>query len=245
MESNIAIDIQNVSMLYNLGTEKVDSLKEYFIKMLKGELFFEEFKALENISFSIKKGEVFGLVGLNGAGKSTLLKVIAGVLKPTTGQVKINGSIAPLIELGAGFNFDLTGRENVFLNGAVLGYSRPFMQGMLDEVVAFSELGKFIDVPIKNYSSGMIARLAFSIATAIKPDILIVDEVLSVGDYKFQEKSKQRIEELFAGGTTVVVVSHSKEQIEELCNRVVWLEKGEMKEVGNTFEVMKRYKEQA
>lgn len=243
MESNIAIDIQNVSMLYNLGAEKVDSLKEYFIKMLKGELFFEEFKALEDISFSVKKGEVFGLVGLNGAGKSTLLKVIAGVLKPTTGQVKINGSIAPLIELGAGFNFDLTGRENIFLNGAVLGYSRAFMQGMLEEVVAFSELGKFIDVPIKNYSSGMIARLAFSIATAIKPDILIVDEVLSVGDYKFQEKSKQRIEELFAGGTTVVVVSHSKEQIEELCNRVVWLEGGKMKEVGNTSEIMRRYKE--
>ncbi|NQX60238.1 ABC transporter ATP-binding protein [Paenibacillus qinlingensis] len=243
MESNIAIDIQNVSMLYNISTEKVDSLKEYFVRMLKGQLFYEEFKALEDISFSIKKGEVFGLIGLNGAGKSTLLKIIAGVLKPTTGKVKINGAIAPLIELGAGFNFDLTGRENVFLNGAVLGYSRPYMKEMFDEVAAFSELGKFIDVPIKNYSSGMIARLAFSIATAIKPDILIVDEVLSVGDYKFQEKSKKRIEELFTDGTTVVIVSHSKEQIEELCNRVIWLEEGKMKEIGNTSEIMRKYKE--
>lgn len=186
----MAIEVKDVSMTFNMSQEKVDNLKEHILKLIKGQLFYQEFNALKNISFEIKKGEVFGLVGLNGAGKSTLLKVIAGVLKPTSGTVVVNGTIAPLIELSAGFNLDLTGRENIFLNGAVFGHSNKFMSECFDRIVDFSELHEFIDVPLKNYSSGMLARLAFSIATIVDPDILIVDEVLSVGDFKFQENAK-------------------------------------------------------
>ncbi|WKA47196.1 ABC transporter ATP-binding protein [Geobacillus zalihae] len=242
MTQDYIIEIDNVSMIFNLSSEKIDNIKEYFLKFIKGQLFFERFIALDNISFKVKRGEVFGIVGLNGAGKSTLLKIIAGVLKPTTGKVYVNGSMAPLIELGAGFNFDLTGRENIFLNGAVLGYSRAFMNEKFDDILKFSELEDFIDVPLKNYSSGMIARLAFSIATVVNPDILIVDETLAVGDYKFQEKCKNRIEELLTTtGTTVLLVSHSSNQIEELCDRVLWLEKGKMKMLGNVKDVMNQY----
>ncbi len=242
MKSNIAVEIEDVSIIFNMSSGRIDGLKEYFVKLLKGELFFQEFRALENVSFSIKRGEVFGLIGSNGAGKSTMLKVIAGVLKPVTGKIKVDGSMAPLIELGAGFNYELTGRENIYLNGAILGHPRKFMAEKFDKILEFSELGQFIDTPMKNYSSGMIARLAFSIATLIDPEILIVDEVLAVGDFRFQEKCMNRIRELFASGTTVIIVSHTSSQIEEICDRVVWLEKGRIREIGNTKEVMERYK---
>lgn len=229
-------------MMFNLSSEKIDNLKEYFVKLLKGRLFFEEFMALQNVSFKVKKGEIFGLVGLNGSGKSTMLKIIAGVLKPTKGKVKVVGSMAPLIELSAGFNINLTGRENIFLNGSILGYPKQFMKEKFDEIVDFSELHNFIDVPIKNYSSGMLARLGFSIATLIKPEILIVDEVLSVGDFKFKEKCENRIKELINEGTTVLFVSHSAKQIEELCHRAVWLDKGKVRMLGDTKEVMAAYR---
>ncbi|WP_339278988.1 ABC transporter ATP-binding protein [Paenibacillus sp. FSL W8-1187] len=241
MNEEYAIEIENVSMMFNLSTEKVDNIKEYIVKIMKKELLFQKFMALQDISFKVKKGEVFGLVGLNGSGKSTLLKVIAGVMKPTEGKVVTRGSMAPLIELSAGFNPHLTGRENIYLNGSVLGFSRAFMNENYDAIIEFSELHDFIDVPVKNYSSGMLARLGFSIATVIKPDILIVDEVLSVGDYKFQEKCEHRIRELLKENTTVLFVSHSAQQVEDLCDRALWLEKGEMKLLGMTPEVMAAY----
>ncbi|MFB5674654.1 ABC transporter ATP-binding protein [Paenibacillus terreus] len=243
MSDNYVIEVDNVSMMFNLSTEKIDNFKEYFVKLIKGKLFFEEFMALQNVSFNVKKGEIFGLVGLNGSGKSTMLKIIAGVLKPTKGRVQVTGTMAPLIELSAGFNINLTGRENIFLNGSVLGYSNQFMKEKFDEIVDFAELHSFIDVPIKNYSSGMLARLGFSIATLIKPEILIVDEVLSVGDFKFKEKCEKRIKDLISEGTTVLFVSHSAKQVEELCHRVVWLDKGEVKMLGETKEVMAAYRQ--
>ncbi|WP_099190532.1 ABC transporter ATP-binding protein [Tepidibacter mesophilus] len=236
------VEIKNVSMRFNMSKEKVDSFKEYFIKLLKKELLFEEFIALKDVSFSVKKGEIFGLIGLNGAGKSTLLKIIAGVLKPTEGNAKVRGSMAPLIELGAGFDQNLTGRENVFLNGAVLGYSKEFMQQKLDEIIEFSELHNFMDTPLKNYSSGMKARLGFSVATLINPKILIIDEVLAVGDFKFQKKCEKRMQELLSNGTTVLFVSHSIGQVEKMCDRVLWLEKGRVKMIGDTKEVCELYK---
>lgn len=235
------IEIRNVSMLFNLSSEKIDSLKEYVVKLIKRELYFNKFLALEDISFDVEKGDTFGLVGLNGAGKSTLLKIIAGVLKPTSGTLSVKGEMAPLIELGAGFNFDLSAKENIYLNGAVLGHSRDFMDQHYDDIVSFSELKDFLDIPIKNYSSGMVARLAFSIATAIKPDILIVDEVLAVGDYKFQEKCKSKMSELLDGGTTVLFVSHSSEQVKEMCNKAVWIEKGKVRKIGKAEEVVDAY----
>jgi ABC-2 type transport system ATP-binding protein/lipopolysaccharide transport system ATP-binding protein len=240
VEENM-IEINNVSMIYNMSNDKIDSIKEYLIKLYKKQLFFKEFIALRDVSLTIKKGEVFGIVGLNGAGKSTLLKIIAGVLKPSSGSVVVKGSMAPLIELGAGFNYNLTGRENIFLNGAVLGYSNAFMKEKFDEIVEFSELHQFIDVQLKNYSSGMVARLAFAIATLTNPDILIVDEVLSVGDYKFQEKSQKKMFDLLEGDTTVIFVSHSPQQVKQLCDRVMWLEKGRVKMIGPTDEVVDAY----
>ncbi len=242
MQDNLAIKVDNVSMHFNMSSEKLDSLKEYFIKLVKRQLYFKDFVAVNNISLEIEKGEVFGIVGTNGSGKSTLLKIISGILKPTTGSVEINGVIAPLIELGAGFDGDLTARENIYLNGAILGYSKAFIQEHFDRIVDFAELRDFLDVPIKNYSSGMVARIAFAIATIIKPDILIVDEILSVGDFLFQQKCEQRISELMAGGTTVVIVSHSIEQIERLCDRVLWIEKGDKRMLGKTSEVCEAYR---
>lgn len=242
MQDHLAIKIDSVSMHFNMSTEKLDSLKEYFIKMMKRQLFFKDFVAVNNISLEIEKGEVFGIVGTNGSGKSTLLKIISGILRPTTGSVEINGTIAPLIELGAGFDGDLTARENIFLNGAILGYSKPFIQEHFDRIVDFAELRDFLDVPIKNYSSGMVARIAFAIATIIKPDILIVDEILSVGDFLFQQKCEQRINELMAGGTTVVIVSHAIDQIERLCDRVLWIEKGDQRMLGATDKVCGAYR---
>lgn len=225
-----------------MSSEKLDSLKEYFIKLMKRQLFFEDFVALNGISAQIPKGDVFGIVGLNGSGKSTLLKVISGILKPTVGRVKVHGSIAPLIELGAGFDMELTARENIYLNGAVLGFSRKIMNQKFDEIVEFSELRDFLDVPMKNYSSGMVARVGFAIATITKPDILIVDEVLAVGDFHFQEKCEKRISDMMSDGTTVIIVSHSIEQIERLCKHVMWLDKGKVKMIGEMKEVCNAYK---
>lgn len=237
-----AVEVKNVSISFNLGKEKILSLKEYIIKLVKKELFFEEFKALDDISFDIKKGEVFGIVGLNGAGKSTLLKIIAGVMKPDKGTVKTFGSIAPLIELGAGFDMELTAYENIFLNGAVLGYSKQFMKSKLNEIIDFSELYDFIDVPIKNFSSGMVARLGFSIATIVEPNILIVDEILSVGDFKFQEKCNERINKMMENGTTIIIVSHSIEQIEEICDRALLIEHGKIIKLGDSKTVCEYFK---
>ena len=211
------------------------------MQFVKGKIQYEEFWALRDVSFEVKKGEVLGIIGHNGAGKSTLLKVISGILKPTNGSVQVNGTVVPMLELGSGFDFDLTGRENVFLNGAILGYSEQFLKDKYDEIVAFSELGQFIDVPLRNYSSGMVMRLAFSIATVVNPDILIVDEILAVGDAEFQEKSKKRMLELMGGGTTVLFVSHSLEQIREMCDRVIWLDHGQVKMYGDTQEVCDAY----
>ena len=217
-----AVEVKNVTMEFNMSKEKVDSIKEYFIKLVKRELHFEQFLALKDVSVTIEQGDVFGIVGLNGSGKSTLLKVISGILKPTKGTVKTVGTISPMIELGAGFDMDLTARENIFLNGSVLGYSKQMMEEKFDEILEFSELQPFVDVAVKNYSSGMVARLAFAIATITKPDILIVDEILAVGDFLFQQKCEKRIREMMDRGTTVIIVSHTIEQIERLCKHVLW-----------------------
>ncbi|CAH0438854.1 MULTISPECIES: ABC transporter ATP-binding protein [Clostridium] len=235
------IKVENVSMTYKMTYDKIKSLKEYIMTFLKGNLKYEKFNALSNVSFEVKKGEVVGIIGKNGAGKSTILKVISGILKPTSGRVVVNGNIVPMLELGSGFDYDLTGRENIFLNGAILGYSKEFLAMKYDEIVEFSELGKFIDVPIRNYSSGMLMRLAFSIATVVNPEILIVDEILAVGDANFQEKSKARMLELMEGGTTVLFVSHSLEQIRELCSKVVWLDHGTVKRIGDVEELCDEY----
>lgn len=237
-----AVTLKNVSMHFNMSRERVEHLKEYFIKLLKHELLYEDFAALQDITLEIEKGDVFGIVGLNGSGKSTLLKVIAGILRPTAGTVQVQGTIAPLIELGAGFDMDLTARENIFLNGSVLGFSRAQMRERFEEIIDFSELQAFVDVPMKNFSSGMIARVGFAIATITRPDILIVDEILAVGDFRFQEKCERRIGEMMSGGTTVIIVSHSIEQIERLCSRVLWLEKGRMRMTGSMREVCMAYK---
>ena len=238
---DVMIDVKSVSMRFNMASEKVDSIKEYMIKLAKHQLHFQSFSALKNVSFQVEKGEVFGIVGLNGSGKSTLLKVISGVMKPSEGSVQVSGTISPLIELGAGFDPDLTGRENIYLNGSLLGYSKHFIDSIYQDVVEFSELQDFIDMQIKNYSSGMQARLGFSIATVVKPQVLVCDEVLAVGDFKFQEKCEKRIRELMSGDTTVILVSHSIEQIRRLCTRVLWLEKGVVREIGETGPVCDRY----
>lgn len=221
-----ALKVEHVGMKFNLSKEKVDNLKEYFIKFVKKELTYQEFWALKDVNFEVQAGDRVGIVGLNGAGKSTLLKVISGVLKPTEGSVTTNGKIVPLLELGAGFDKQYTGAENIYLYGALLGYSKSFIDEKYDEIVEFSELGEFIDVPVKNYSSGMRARLGFSIATVVKPDILILDEVLSVGDAQFRKKSEARIQSMFAQGVTVLFVSHSLEQVKRICNKVIMLEHG-------------------
>lgn len=237
-----AIVVDNASMHFNMASEKLESFKEYFIKLIKRQLFFKDFVAVRDASVKIKKGEVFGIIGTNGSGKSTLLKMISGILKPTYGKITIDGTIAPLIELGAGFDGELTARENIYLNGAVLGYQKKFIDEHFDAIVDFAEIREFLDMPIKNYSSGMVARIAFAIATVIKPDILIVDEILSVGDFMFQQKCEARINELMNGGTTVVMVSHTIEQIERLCDRVMWIEKGDVRMIGATAEVCEAYK---
>lgn len=235
------IKADDISLCYRMSFDRVSGIKEYLVQLLQGKIQYQEFWALKNVSFEVKKGEVFGIVGNNGAGKSTLLKVISGILKPTTGSVSVNGNVVPMLELGSGFDFELTGRENIFLNGAILGYSESFLKEKYDEIVAFSELGQFIDVPLRNYSSGMVMRLAFSVATVVNPDILIVDEILAVGDASFQAKSKARMMELMSGGTTVLFVSHSIGQIREMCDTVLWLDHGQMKMIGEAQEVCDYY----
>ena len=242
MEKKVMIEVNDVHMKFNLASEKLDSFKEYLIKTLKREVTYEEFWALKGVSFQVEKGDALGLIGLNGSGKSTMLKVIAGVLKPTKGSVSVNGSVAPLIELGAGFDADLTARENVFLNGAILGHPRHEMEMYYDDIVEFSELGNFMDVPVKNFSSGMVARLAFAIATIGTPDILIVDEALSVGDFRFQQKCEQRIQRMIDQGSTILFVSHSIGQVESLCNKIVWLDHGHIKMSGDVKTVCEEYK---
>lgn len=239
--SDIAVDVRNVTIRFNLASEKVDNLKEYFVKLVKRELLFQEFFAVKNASFQVKKGEAWALVGSNGSGKSTLLKAICGILKPFEGEVMVNGTVSPLLELGAGFDMDLTARENIFLNGTVLGHSKKYMEEHFDEIVAFSELEEFLDSPVKNFSSGMRARLGFSIATTVKPDILIVDEILAVGDYAFQQKCLKRMDEMMGGGTTLLFVSHSIEQVRKLCSHAVWINKGVIEQTGAVDEVCDAY----
>lgn len=237
------IKVENVGMEFNLSQEKVDNLKEYVIKFLKRELMFQPFWALKDVSFEVEKGDRLGLVGMNGAGKSTLLKLISGVMKPTEGNIEVKGRISPLLELGAGFDPDYTGRENIFLNGALLGYNKDFIESKFDEIVEFSELEEFLDVPIKNYSSGMRARLGFSIATSVQPEILILDEVLSVGDIKFQEKSRDKMESLMDSEVTLLFVSHSVEQVKSFCNKAIWLQHGKLMAKGPVDEVCELYTE--
>lgn len=235
------IKANNITVSYRMPHDKIQSIKEYLVALVKRKLQYEEFRALHGVSFEIKKGEVVGIVGNNGAGKSTLLKVISGILKPTEGKVTLGGNVVPMLELGSGFDFDLTGRENVFLNGAILGYSESFLKEKYDEIVAFSELGEFIDIPVRNYSSGMVMRLAFSIASQVSPDILIVDEILAVGDAAFQEKSYARMTELMSHGTTVLLVSHNIDQIRRLCDRVIWLDHGRVVDEGDTNRICDLY----
>lgn len=242
-ERETAISVENVSMIFNMANEQLNSLKEYAIALARKELRFKEFRALDGITLDIKKGDVFGILGTNGSGKSTLLKIIAGVLEPTKGTCAIHGNIAPLIELGAGFDMELTARENIYLNGALLGYSKKFIQDNFDDIVEFAEIKPFLDMPLKNYSSGMVARIAFAIATVIVPDILIVDEVLSVGDFMFQKKCEERIQSLIKEhNVTVLIVSHNNDQIERLCNKAVWIEKGHMRMLGTAHDVCQTYR---
>lgn len=240
-ENQTVVSVKNVDMEFNLASEQLNSLKEYFLKLAKGELMFQKFLALQNINLEVKAGESLALIGVNGSGKSTLLKVIAGVMEPTRGTVQVNGSIAPMIELGAGFDMELTARENIFLNGAVLGHDEKFMAEHFDSIIDFAELRDFVDVPVKNFSSGMVARLGFAIATEVPADLLIVDEVLAVGDFRFQEKCRERMQQMLSGGTTLLFVSHSAAQVRELCQKALWLEHGKIKAYGPADEVCKEY----
>lgn len=237
------IEAENVSISFKMMKDRVKSVKEYVVQLIKGKIKYEEFLALNDVSFKVNKGEVMGIIGRNGAGKSTLLKVISGILKPTDGKVALRGNVVPMLELGSGFDFDLSGKENIFLNGAILGYSEKFLRDKFDEILEFSELRDFIDIPIRNYSSGMVMRLAFSIASLVNPEILIVDEILAVGDSAFQEKSKAKMLELMSGGTTVLFTSHSISQIREMCDRVIWLDHGIVMDIGEPDEVCGKYEE--
>ena len=242
-EKRVMVDVDHVTIRFNLASQKIDNLKEYFIKLIKRELMFQEFLAVQDISFQVRQGEAWGLIGSNGSGKSTMLKAISGIIKPYKGSVTVNGSVAPLIELGAGFDAECTAQENIFLNGCVLGHSQKFMQEHFDEIVDFAEIRDFLDSPLKNFSSGMKARLGFSIATMVKPDILIVDEILAVGDYKFRQKCEKRMKELLGGGTTLLYVSHNIDEVKRLCDHAIWIEKGVEKMQGNAKEVCEAYME--
>lgn len=244
MEDNkYIIDVDHVTIRFNKANAKVDNLKEYCIRLIKGELLFQEFLALKDVSLKVKKGEAWGLIGTNGSGKSTLLKAISGIMKPYKGTITINGNISPLIELGAGFDPNLTARENIFMNGAVLGHSEKFMQEHFDEIVEFAEIREFLDSPIKNYSSGMKARLGFSVATMVSSEILIVDEVLSVGDFLFRKKCMKRMEEMLSGGTTLLFVSHNLDQVRRLCDHAIWLDHGETIMMGEAEGICDAYQE--
>jgi ABC-type polysaccharide/polyol phosphate transport system ATPase subunit len=235
------VSVKNISLKFKMEQNRANSLKEFCVRWLKRDLKSEDFWALTDVSFDVEKGDVIGIVGHNGAGKSTLLKVISGIMKPTKGMIEAHGNIVPMLELGSGFDMELSGRENIYLNGAILGYSEEFLNEKYDEIVAFSELGNFIEAPLRTYSSGMLARLAFSVACIVEPEILIVDEILSVGDADFQEKSRARMMDLMTGGTTVFFVSHSLKQIREMCNKVVWLEHGKIQAIGKTEEICNMY----
>lgn len=240
-----AVEVNDVTMIFNMASESLTNLKEYFIKLIRHELFFKEFRALKDISFKVRRGEVVGLVGTNGSGKSTMLKIIAGVLEPSEGECIVRGNIAPLIELGAGFDPELTARENIHLNGSLLGYTKEFIDDNLEGIIEFAELRDFMDMPLKNFSSGMTARIAFAIATITEPDILIVDETLSVGDVFFQEKCERRIQHFIeSGDVTVLFVSHSIEQVERICQRAIWIEKGDLRMDGPVDEVCEAYRNQ-
>lgn len=236
------IQVNNITVRYKIANDRVSSLKEFVIKKIKKSITEKDFLALDNVSFTVKKGDIVGVVGRNGAGKSTLLKVVSGIQKPASGNIVLNGRVVPMLELGAGFDMELSGKENVYLNGAVLGYSKEFLDEKYNDILEFSELGDFINMPVRNYSSGMVARLAFSIASMVNPEILIVDEVLSVGDENFQRKSKNRMIELMSGGSTVLFVSHNIKQIEEICNKAVWLEHGKVVMTGPSDVVCAEYK---
>lgn len=240
-DKKIIIDVDHVTIRFNLASEKIDNLKEYFIKLVTKKLMFQEFLAVKDVSFQVRQGEAWGLIGTNGSGKSTLLKAISGILKPYKGTITVDGFIAPLIELGAGFDQEMTARENIFLNGCVLGHTEQFMKEHFDEIVEFAELHDFLDSPLKNFSSGMRARLGFSIATMVKPQILIVDEILSVGDYKFRQKCAKRMEEMLSGGTTLLYVSHSIDEVRRLCDHALWIDKGVQKMQGDVTTVCDAY----
>jgi lipopolysaccharide transport system ATP-binding protein len=240
-DKKIMIDVDHVTIRFNKANQKVDNLKEYVVKLLKRELLFQEFLAVKDVSFQVKAGEAWGLIGTNGSGKSTMLKAISGILKPYKGSISVNGRVAPLIELGAGFDQEMTARENIFLNGCVLGHSEKFMKEHFDEIVDFAELHDFLDSPLKNFSSGMRARLGFSIATMVKPDILIVDEILAVGDYKFRKKCEQRMSEMLSGGTTLLYVSHSIDEVKRLCDHALWIDKGVARMQGEALTVCDAY----
>lgn len=235
------VSVKNISLKFKMEQNRANSLKEFCVRWLKRDLKSEDFWALTDVSFDVEKGDVIGIIGHNGAGKSTLLKVISGIMKPTKGTIEAHGNIVPMLELGSGFDMELSGRENIYLNGAILGYSEEFLNEKYDEIVTFSELGNFIEAPLRTYSSGMLARLAFSVACIVEPEILIVDEILSVGDADFQEKSRARMMDLMTGGTTVFFVSHSLKQIREMCNKVVWLEHGKIQAIGKTEEICNMY----
>ncbi|WP_442872092.1 ABC transporter ATP-binding protein [Agathobaculum sp. NTUH-O15-33] len=237
------IEIQDVSMRFRLMNDRILSMKEFITTAVRGKLVYRQFEALQHVTFTIRRGETVGIIGRNGSGKSTLLKIISGILKPTAGTVAVNGNVVPMLELGSGFDFDLTGQENVFLNGAILGYTEAFLKEKYNEIVEFSELGEFITVPIRNYSSGMLMRLAFSIAAMVEPEILIADEILAVGDDAFQKKSLNRMKQMMSGGTTVLLVSHSIEQVREMCGRVVWLDHGQVKLIGPADKVCDAYQQ--
>ena len=240
-DKQIMIDVDHVTIRFNMASQKIDNMKEYVVKLLKRELLFQEFLAVKDVSFQVKAGEAWGLIGTNGSGKSTMLKAISGILKPYKGSITVNGRVAPLIELGAGFDQEMTARENIFLNGCVLGHSEKFMKEHFDEIVDFAEIHQFLDSPLKNFSSGMRARLGFSIATMVKPDILIVDEILSVGDYKFRQKCEKRMNEMLSGGTTLLYVSHSIEEVRRLCDHALWIDKGVARMQGEVTEVCDAY----
>ena len=240
-EKKVMIDVDHVTIRFNLSNQKVDNLKEYFVKLLKRELMFQEFLAVQDVSFQVREGEAWALVGSNGSGKSTMLKAISRILKPHKGTITVNGSVAPLIELGAGFDGEMTARENIFLNGCVLGHTEKFMQEHFDEIVKFAEVEKFLDSPLKNFSSGMRARLGFAIATMVKPDILIVDEVLAVGDVKFRAKCEKRMKELLEGGTTLLYVSHNINEVKRLCTHAIWIDKGVERMKGDVKTVADAY----
>lgn len=239
--SEYAVEVNNVTIRFNMASEKVDNLKEYVIKLIKKELIFQEFLAVKDVSFKVKKGEAWALIGVNGSGKSTMLKAISGILKPYKGSITVNGEVAPLIELGAGFDPNLTARENIYLNGTVLGHSKKYMDEHFDEIVDFAELWDFLDTPIKNFSSGMTARLGFSVATMVAPDILICDEILAVGDYLFQQKCMERMNRMLSGGTTLLFVSHNVETVRKLCDHAIWLDHGVAKMAGKVNEVCDAY----